>query len=305
MTGTRTYDPGRRLFRLLANLVDEPRRRSELYELGYDHAGADRAKALNRDIEKLREHGYPVAQSDDEDPVFELVLDGLVALDLDAADLTLLRLAAESLTGKAELHRVAKRTVQKLLGGARITDDQAAVRIALPEIGHLFDIVDAIAARTPLLIEYDNVRNPDRRYYTVEVHGVWETYGQYYCRGARIAVGSGRDAMIETPSETRNFRLSRIVSVEPLEPTAYTPEPITVRSFDPVTATIHLAPGAGDHLRSRGEHVGADDEGWEGYRFADADWPRMLDVLNLLGIEARTDVDDYRERLRHLAELGQ
>nr|WP_241698503.1 WYL domain-containing protein [Flaviflexus huanghaiensis] len=169
----------------------------------------------------------------------------------------------------------------------------------------MFDIVDAIAHRTPVLIEYDNVRNPRRRFYTVEVHGVWETLGQFYCRGNRTAVGTGADDMEQTAPEIRNFRLSRIVSVEALEPTGYTPEPITVRSFDPVTATVYLAPGAGDHLRARGKPVGTDDNGWDGYRFEETDWPRMLDALNILGVESRTDVADYRERLRHIADLGQ
>lgn len=305
MTGRRTYDPGKRIFQLLANLVDRPRRREELYKLGYEQSGADRAKALNRDIEKLREFGYPVNQSDEEDPLFEIDRAGLIGLDLDAADLTLLRLAAQSLTGRDELHKVARRTVHKLLGGASITADQATVRIALPQIGHLFEIVDAIGKRAPIVIEYDNPRSPDRRFYLVEADGVWETFGSFYCRGTRLAMGATRDEMGDLAPEVRNFRLSRIVSVEVLEPTGYTAEPVTSRSFDPVTATIYLAPGAGEHLRNRAEYVGTDEDGWEGYRFTDVSWARLLDQLNLLGIEARTDVADYQERLSHIAGLGE
>lgn len=305
MTGTRTYDPGKRIFRLLANLVDEPRRRSELYELGYDQSGADRAKALNRDIDKLKEFGYPVSQTDEDDPLFEIDRAGLIGIDLDAADLTLLRLAAQSLTGRDELHKIARRTVQKLLGGASITGDQATVRIALPDIGHLFDVVEAIGQRAPIIIEYDNPRSPDRRFYRIEAHAVWETLGSFYVRGTRLAVGPTREDMAEADPATRNFRLSRVVSIEILEPTGYEAEPVLSRAFDPVTATIHLAPGAGQHLLIQGEHLGPDESGWERCRFEGANWPRLLDHLNLLGTQARTDVADYRERLEHIAGMGE
>jgi len=293
------------MFQLLANLVDGPRRRTELYRLGYERAGSDQAKALNRDIAKLREFGYPISMTDEEDPMCEIDRTGLIGLDLSAADLTLLRLAAESLTGRDELHRVAQRTIRKLLGGASVRDDQAAVRIALPEVGPLFEIVDAIGRRAPLVIEYENPRAPDRRFYLVEASSVWETLGMFYCRGTRLAVGPSRDDMVEHEPEIRNFKLSRIVNVDVLEPTGYEAEPVLTRSFEPVSTTVHLAPGAGAHLRSRGEPVGQDEDGWDGFLFEGASWPRLLDHLNLLGVQARTDYGDYRERLAHIAGLGE
>lgn len=103
--------------------------------------------------------------------------------------------------------------------------------------------------------------------------------------------------------QIRTFRLSRIQSVDTLEPTGYRADPVVSRSFDPVTATIYLAPGTAEHLRIRGEFVGSDDRGWDGYRFTEANWPRLLDHLNLLGVKARTDHRDYRVRLEHIAGL--
>lgn len=305
MTGSRTYDPGKRIFRLLANLVDQPRRRSDLYELGYDQSGADRAKALNRDLDRLRDFGYPTTQTDEDDPLVAVDRAGLIAIDLDAADLTLLRLAAQSLTGKDDLQKVARRTVQKLLGGAHVSDDQSTVRITLPGSYHLFDLVDAIGRRAPVILDYDNPRSPDRRFYLVEVDAVWETLGSYYCRGRRISVGGTKDEMVPAEPEVRNFRLSRIRAIDVLEPTDYRANPVVGRSFDPVTATIYLAPGAGENVRARGEHVGRDENGWDGYRFENASWPRLLDQLNQLGVQARTDADDYSRRLAHIIGLGE
>lgn len=304
MTETR-YDPGKRTFRLLANLVDRPRTRSELYELGYDQAGTDRAKALSRDIDRLEQLGYPVTiDSDDTDPVYRLKRDGLVGIDLNSADLTLLRLAAQSMTGRDELHQIARRTVRKLLGGASVTDDQATVRITLPEHGFLFTIIEAMAQRAPIRFEYGNPRHPERRFYTVEVTGVWETLGAFYCRGTRLAVGAVVGDMHETKPEERNFRLSRVKSAEILEPTGYEPKGTLNRYFDPIDTSVFLAEGAGDHLRDEAQYVGTSD-GWDEYRFENVNWPRLMEQLGVIGTGARTSHPDYRKRLEHLVGLGE
>ena len=302
VSGTRRYDPGKRTFRLLANLVDRPRSRSELYELGYEQSGADQAKALNRDLERLRGLGYPVSVSDDDEPMFSLDREGLIGIDLDSADLTLLRLAAQSLTGKDELHQVARRAVRKLLGGASVTGDQATVRIAIPEYGDMFDIVEAMGERAPIVIEYENPQFPERRFYTVEVTGVWETMGAFYCRGNRLAVGPTRDEMVEMETEERVFRLSRIVSIDVLEPTGYEADTHLERIFEPVDASIYLKEGAGDHLRDEEHYVGSAD-GWDEYRFENVNLHRLLEQLAVVGTRGRTSVPDYRERLEHLVSL--
>ena len=307
VTKTRTYDPGKRMFVLLAHLVDRPRLRSELYELGYEKSGADRAKALNRDITKLREFGYPIThdEGEDNDPLYSLDRDGLIGVDLSSADLTLLRLAAQSLTGKDELHKVARRTVQKLLGGAFVTDDQATVRITLPEMGYLFDIVEAMDRRAPIVIEYENPRTPERRFYIIEVTGVWETLGSFYCKGNRVAVGPTRGDMTECEPVERNFRFSRIKNVEALESTGYEAKPELKRAFDPVDTSIFLAPEAGNHLRDEKRERGTDGNGWTEYAFENANWPRLLDQLAVIGTGARSTNPDYRERLEHIAGLGE
>lgn len=293
-----TYRPHERIFTLLANLMSAPSDRDGLIELGYPLNEAGN-RQLRRDIQQAAELGYPVIH-DKATKLYRIDFDHLVKVALGGEDLTLLRLAISQLREKKGPHQVARHMLSKLLGTAEIAEDASlSVRVELGANELLLTIIDAIDHRATLDFDYDAASHESRSY-RVEPCWVWRMGRAYYLAARRIAVGPSLEELAECEPEPRTFRLDRITKVEVGEPGSYSTELDGGRQyFEPVSATVHLAPGAGRHLRER---FGASDDA-EQVEVSGLSTADFIDEMNLLGAGAWTDEEDYCRRLHHLAHL--
>lgn len=293
------YRSHERIFSLLAQLFAKPARRDDLVGLGYER-GDTGDKRLRRDIDKAGQLGYPILY-DAEAAIYRIDREHLAEVSITGEDLTMLRLAVSSLTERGQLHEVARRTLNKLLGHAREEEAEEAIalRVELSEHDMALTIVEAIAHRRPLSFDYDAASH-EVRAYRVEPCRVWRMGRAYYLAARRIAVGPDKAHLEECPAEARSFRLTRISGLTVEDPGHFSTDlSIESGAFRPVDATVRLAEGAGEHLRERfGAH--GDTVRIQGMATAD-----FIDEMNLLGEDAWTDDPDYRTRLEHLANLGE
>ncbi|MGJ9502690.1 helix-turn-helix transcriptional regulator [Actinotignum sp. GS-2025b] len=303
----------------------------------YAEAGID-LRTFQRDIDALREAGYPIIFDDRWRYSYDSAAPVLARVTgIGAGVLHALRSSVEAGDPQGESARLG---VAKLLAGAPPESGDAAVpthlRVRIP--GGAVARVVARALQYRRRVSFDYRRGADLvKHYEVEPWNFAEHYGMFYVSGlARSRESGGKDF---GPWAERTFRLSRVISgtLSVGERCEFPRGEVSGEHFD-VDIILHIRDGAAAALAARGEKLSRGDApaavddsaladvpaladtpapahapapaGWTAYRFSTVGLNRIFEYLAFYGVDVRLAApselrEEWERRVDNLINLGE
>ncbi|MDY5147384.1 hypothetical protein DDD64_00070 [Actinotignum sanguinis] len=279
----------------------------------YAEAGID-LRTFQRDIDELREAGYPVIFDDRWRYSYDSTAPVLARVTgIGAGVLHALRASIEAGDPQGESARLG---VAKLLAVAPPENGDAAVpthlRVRIP--GGAAARVVARALQYRRRVRFDYRRGPGLvKHYEVEPWNFSEHYGMFYVSGlARSRAGRGEAF---GPWDERTFRLGRVIAgtLSVGEPCEFPRGEVGGDHFD-VDIILHIRDGAAAALTARGEKLSRAQApapaGWSAYRFSTVGLNRIFEYLAFYGVDVRLAApgelrEEWDRRVENLINLGE